>query len=503
MAAIEFTFGGGRNRLASLFAVAAFLTACEQPADSNRVEQTPLAPAEYDLAVVNVHVIDTLSGALRQNRTLFIDGDTIAAVAPSSDDAENRAARVIDGAGAYALPGLWDMHVHFRNGYAGTPDLANENAVFLRQYLGYGVTGVRDAAGDLPDAVREWRASVANGDMLGPRIFTSLQKIDGEDPAWPGSIPVTDDASAAAAMDALLADGADYIKVYSRITPEGYLAALRAAEARDAKTAAHMLFSVSFEDTIAAGLDSIEHTMYLLKAASPEDAEISDALRRGEFEGSAFARLADSFDETTARAVLTDAAERGVAVTPTLYIAYLLGYLDQDDHQSDERLNAVPARLRATYADRVARAARRDPDDIAFDHEMAAMESALARLAHESGMMLLAGSDSGASNSYAYPGDSLHQELRMMAEAGIPRIDVLRAATINGARWLGVADRYGEIAEGRAADILLLDANPLEDIENTRAIRLVIKNGELLDAEDLADLRALCHNQDPPIADCN
>lgn len=470
---------GFMNRIAPVLLIAAMLGGCDA-AESDR------RPA--DLILTGVNVIDVETGQVAADRAIVVAGGDILDIR-ASDDIEGFTAesvRAFDG--AFAVPGLWDMHIHLRGG----EDLAAANAVMLSRFLPYGVTGVRDAAGSLPDTVLEWREEAERGERLAPHIYTGLLKIDGPDATWPGSIAVDSEDDIAPALDRLTADGADFIKIYnSTISDDLYMAALEAAEARGLLTAAHIPFTVPFSDVMTAGLDSVEHAMYIHKAASPRDGEIAASLKAGEVagRGGVFGALIDSFDEAHARDVFRRMAAQGMAVTPTLYIDHLLSYLDTITHSNDRELAHIPPAIVETYQGRVARAANRSPEQIAAAHARIKETIALAPLLEEEGVLLMAGSDTGAYNSYVYPGDSLHQEMRMMAESGMTTLGVLQAATLNGPKWLGVDNRYGTLEPGKAADILLLNANPLDDIGNTRDMVGLVYRGDIVPMQRLESIR--------------
>lgn len=455
---------------------------------------TTAAPARsVDLVITGVNVIDVATGNIIPDRAIVISGDTIVEIRPTGDLSGIEAGRVVDHSGQYAMPGLWDMHIHLRG-----PGLVAENEAFLGQFLGHGITGVRDAAGDLAGAVAAWRREIAAGERLGPVIFTSLRKLDGKNAVWPGSIAIETVADIAPALDTLTGAGADFIKIYdSRLDPDLYLAILRQAEARGLRTSAHLPFAVAFEDALDAGLDNIEHALYLHKAASIRDREISAELKaarqtgRNTGFGTVFSALLDSFDRDRAMRIFAKMKARGMSVTPTLYVDRLLRFLDQDDHLGDPGLKQIPAAVIETYRRRVQAAARRTPQAIERDHRRMNATLGLMPLIREAGVMVLAGSDSGAFNSYVYPGDSLHRELALMVAAGFTPLDALRAATINGARWLAVDKRYGTLAAGKAADILILEANPLDDISNTRRAAALVTAGRYLDSDRLKSLRTL------------
>jgi imidazolonepropionase-like amidohydrolase len=445
-------------------------------------------------AVTNVTVVDVETGDLRQNETIVVRHGVIQAVGPSAAVPLPEAALVVDERGRYAIPGLWDMHVHIRGG----PALEAANEVWLRQYLAFGVTAVRDAGGDLPNAVLRFKPAIAQGKIYGPRIFTSLQKLDGPDGAWAGSIPVASVQDVGRALDQLQAAGADFVKVYDgSIAPDIYLAALREAERRGLRTAAHIPLSVPFEDAIEAGLDSVEHAFHLVKAANPDDRMASRRFASDgipiEFEPFfvAVSALGEEADEGHARHVFDEMKARHVALTPTLYIRRAWNRVrNEDDAEENLRFQAVPPEIRKTYAPAMEIFAGRTSSERASDERLEATGMRLTRIAAEEGVTILAGTDTGADNPLAYPGDSLHGELETLVDTGLTPLQALRAATIAPARWFGEEAQLGTIAKGKAADFVILDGDPLEDIRNTRSIVAVVQQGVFFDRGELDDLAA-------------
>ena len=200
-------------------------------------------------------------------------------------------------------------------------------------------------------------------------------------------------------------------------------------------------------------------------------------------------RFRENYEEDHARAMFTAMSEADMAVSSTLYILRVLTHLDTEEHQDDAELLHIPARIQNTYRGRVEAAARRSPQAIKDSHMLADAQMRILYQAHKMGVMVLAGSDSGAFNSFVYPGDSLHRELEVLVESGFTPQEALQTATINGARWLANSDRYGTLAPGKAADILLLSANPLDDIRNTRTQQALVRAGRYLDSAWLMKAR--------------
>lgn len=479
-------------RLFAVFAVLCAAAGCsgvEDPADTAAAETG-------GIVITGVSVIDVRTGGVVDNQSVAIRDGVVRYVGATTPGAFS-GAQVYDRQGRYVIPGLWDMHVHLRGG----AELAEENAVWLRQYLGFGVTAVRDGGGDLSDEVLTWRAEIAVGERLGPRIFTSLQKLDGpaSDWGWPGSIALAGVDDVGPALDDLERRGADFIKLYDgSMAGDVYLAAIEEAERRGLKTSGHMPLSVSFEDAIDAGLDGVEHEIYLAKAASPIDGavsrEVADALRNGDELSlmQTLIRLSDSGDPEQAQRTFDKMIASGAALIPTLHIGNLLENLtDASAHEDDAQLSEVPAGIRATFQERVSSRVERTPDEVGRDLALYAANRAVLETAADRGVTILAGSDTGAVNSYLYPGDSLHLELEELVSAGLTPLQALQGATLHAAKWLNQDERYGTVEAGKAADLVILERNPLENIRDTRSLVAVVQSGRYFDRGELAELRAL------------
>lgn len=446
-----------------------------------------LSAAPADVLVRDVTVIDVVDGERQPHRDLLLRDGRIASIEPHR---RRRAGgmRIVDGRGKFALPGLWDMHVHFGGGDA----LIGENADLLPLYVAHGITAVRDAAGDLAPSVFQWRDEIAAGKRLGPTIFTSGPKLEGIGSIWPGDLEVADGAQMDAALDRLAGWKADFIKITDdKLSPELFLLALDKAHARGWKTSAHVPMAVPVARASAAGLGSIEHMAYAWKAGAPDEAELSAEFAAGRLDANGvWRRVARSFEPEAALRAYRRLAANGTAVTPTLNGSRITAFLDQDDHAGDAYLAYIGPGLRQTYAWRVERAARDDAAAIAWRHERFERQASVLPLLQEAGVTILAGTDAGFLNSFNYPGIGLHDELALFVRHGLTPRQALQAATINGAAFLGRGKTHGRIAPGYAADLVLLDADPLRDIAHTRRIAAVILRGTVHDRAALDALLA-------------
>ena len=442
-----------------------------------------------DLLIRHATVIDVAGGKTVADQAIAVAGNTIRAVGPDGSISRRYTARSsVDATGKFVMPGLWDMHVHF----GGGPELIEENKNLLPLYVAYGVTTVRDCAADISPSVLEWRSAVAEGRLLGPHIFTSGPKLEGYKPLWKGTIEVGTPTEVNAALDRLQSMKVDFVKITDNtLKPDIFLYAVKEAKRRGMKTSAHTPYALTIVEAADAGLSSVEHVDYLIKAGSPKEAEIGAEYAAGKLSyGQASDSFVKTFDKGYAAGVYRELAKRHIAVTPTLNMGRILAYLDREDHSKDAALPYIGPGLRKTYEWRVDRAAKATPEQIAARHKEYELSKQVIPMLAEAGIPILAGTDAGYLNSFNYPGEGLHEELERYVEAGLTPQQALVSATITGPAFLGHSDRYGTLAKGKTADILILAANPLRDIKATRAIAGVVLHGQWLDRAALDALLA-------------
>lgn len=452
------------------------------------------ASHEGDVVIRQVTVIDVAAGVLQDNQAVVLRGDTIVAVGP--DVAINRTWRTkksVDGKGRFLIPGLWDMHVHF----GGGPDLIEENKALLPLYIAHGITTIRDASGDLPDQVLAWRKQIAAGTLSGPNLRTSGAKIEGIAPIWKGTIEVGSAADVDAALVRLQQrDKVDFVKITdSTLKPALFLYALTQAKARGMRTSGHIPMALTVAQAVDAGISSIEHLDYAYKAGVKDEAVIAADFAAGRIDRAEANRRIDAgFDVATAMAAYRKFAAKHVYVTPTLNGSRIIAWLDSDLHQNDPYLAYIGPKLRATYQWRIDRAARDDAAAIALRHARFQRVARILPMLAAAGVPIMAGTDAGFLNSFNYPGVGLHDELGLFVASGLTPAQALASATRTGPAWFGQLDRYGAIKPGMAADLVLLDRNPLQDIAATRAIHMVVLRGKTFDRDALnsmlADTRA-------------
>jgi hypothetical protein len=443
------------------------------------IRVTPAAVVARATVITHVTVIDVVSGSATPNQAVTIEGNRIARVFPSDNDAFPAGVTVVDATGKYIIPGLWDMHVHaFTSPESASTVGARAVDVYLPQYLSWGVTGIRDLGGWI-DTGMTVRRRVRMHEIQGPRIVAAGALIGGANrwaPPSPHAWVVTNSDSAAAKVDSLQRAGADFIKVHDFLTREVFFAV--AAEARRLRLplAGHLRPSVTLAEAVDAGQVGIEHVPIELVVAcagggSAEANAFYDQWINGGWPAfiRATADLWNARNLTTCARALERMKRAGVRVTPTMVL-----------RMQDSALAAlVPATQLSPAAKTICSQNLQDwgsvPDSLRQRYYRVVAE--IVGTIHRAGVPVLAGTD-GPGGCLA-AGWSLHKELENLVSAGFTPLEALRAATIEPARFLGVADSLGRVRAGMVADLVVLDANPLEDIRNTRRIAGVISDGRL------------------------
>jgi imidazolonepropionase-like amidohydrolase len=443
-----------------------------------------LAAEQADLIIRHATVVDVEHATTQADQAVVVRGNDIVAVGDDRSIAKAwNAPQRIDGKGRFLIPGLWDMHVHF----GGGPELVEENKALLPLYIAHGITTIRDCSGDLPTQVLQWRGQIADDSLEGPQLFSSGAKIEGIKPVWKGTLEVGSQADLDAALAQLKRDRVDFVKITdSTLTPPLFLAAVRGARANGLRASGHIPMALTVQQAVDAGISSIEHLDYAYKAGVRDEAAIAaDFAAKRIDRAEANRRLDAGFDRDTAMAAYRGFAAKGVYVTPTLNGGRILDFLDQDDHANDPYLAYIGPKLQATYQWRVERAAKAGQEQIAERHQQYHQVAAVLPMLQQAGV-----TDAGFLNSFNYPGIGLHDELSLFVKEGLTPAQALSSATRAGPSWFGTLDRYGGIAEGKAADLVLLDANPLQDIQATRAINTVVLRGHVYDRKALDALLA-------------
>jgi imidazolonepropionase-like amidohydrolase len=445
-----------------------------------------LACAPGTIAITNVTVIPMTGTAATPDQTILIRRGRIASIGPAHETAVPGKAEIIDGRGKYAIPGLWDMHVHAaREGRA---------RYFWPLFLAHGVTGVREM-GSYLDTLVLWRRTLERHPAAGPRVIWSSPMLDGSPASWTHAIALTSAAQARATVDSMHARGFDFLKVYERLPRDVYLAVAEQAARRGVPFAGHLPDGVDPVTAAEAGQRSIEHGSGIYVACIPGAAALLDSVRqnRGDTGGAAsrvqrlVSLLLGGPDEAACDRVLAALVANGTAVTPTMTVRRSYAIADTSLRHDPRARFAPPPLVARWVADAAAALARKPPEERDFDAAMFRRFVQFVGTMHRAGVTILAGTDA-SDEPFVYAGASLHDELELLVSAGLGPADALAAATARPAAFLGATDSLGTLEPGKVADLVILDADPLVNIANTRRVHAVVSRGRLIAAAAIASL---------------
>jgi imidazolonepropionase-like amidohydrolase/glyoxylase-like metal-dependent hydrolase (beta-lactamase superfamily II) len=433
--------------------------------------------ASETIVIHDVTVIDGTGAPPRAHADVVVRDGRIASLEAARGFAHPEAARVLHGSGKYLIPGLIDMHAHIagdvmdENGEPGDRWERDLALSFLRLLLRFGVTTVRDPGAIMPDALL-LRRLLRDGEVDGPRFFAAGRILTDSDFRPPGFVPVRDEAAVRDEIRWQAAAGVDLVKLYASMPPNLVAAAIAEAHGHGLPVTGH-LQRTTWTEAARMGIDGVEHAapwspVYLREA----DRETTAT---GMFRRVHWLRHLDdrSIDEMVAAL-----AEHHVAVDPTLMATMQTKFWADDPKWTrNPDLTLVPERVRKGWA---AGGFTKDwtPQQFAEAKKSWPILLGLIKKMHDRGVQLVAGTDTPT--PWIVPGPSLHDELKLLNEAGIPPLEVLKIATSNAARALRREHDFGAIRPGLRADLVLLSKNPLESIGNTRSIEAVIQNGAIV-----------------------
>ena len=417
------------------------------------------------LVFSHITVIDMTGAAPMSDMTVVITGDRISDIGKTGKIRVPRNAQLVDAGGKFLIPGLWDMHVHVSK--------AGENTLPL--FIANGVTSVRDMGGDYVQVLK-WRKEAADGTRLSPRIKTpgallesakNVERMKREgtvEPVDKFRIGIATPEEARKAVDLMAGLGVDFIKFRTVASPEVYKAIADESKAKGLMFVGHQFGTA--DSMIDAGQRSIEHYIFPPVITNPKHAEI-------------YKKMADS----------------GIYVVPTIVNAdksLLVSYADAklivDDTKGklDFRRKYLSGYLIEDWKEQLEE--RKEPSSI----DLAKLKEVLIKdlqEMHKAGVRMMPGSDVAV--MLIYPGYSLHDELGLLVKyVGLTPMEALVAATRNPAEFFGMQTTLGTVEKGKFADLVLLDANPLDDIGNTKRINGVVLNGRYFSKDSLGKMLA-------------
>jgi len=418
--------------------------------------------AETTLCIERCAVFDPESGAMLPEQTIVVRGERIVAVTPADQVTELPAdATRIDGRGKFALPGLIDAHVHVVH----VLDFAHVTGdEVLPLYLAAGVTSIRSTGDEVVAATLVARFAAAHP-ASSPRVFTCSPLLDGDPPIHRDvGRAVTDPAQVPALFDELLPWHVTTVKIYAGTGPDVGRAIIREAHRRGLFVTAH-LGKYSAQQAVADGIDGLEHIWSVFNYVIPP-----------QFSGQPGHRGTLDLDNSLCDALVAELARTKTYVDPTLTVFRNMILLSDVPEVRDSPDNGLaPARLRAFWPIYLQRTGCPQGGRLEERRREFAKYQELTRKLFRAGVPLLAGTD--APEPQVTPGFSLHEELERLVESGLPPAAALKSATLLNATALKQQAHLGSIAGGKLADIVLLNANPLDDVRHTRRIDLVVRGG--------------------------
>ena len=440
-----------------------------------------------EVIITNVNVIDVVNGTTVPSQTMTIDNGKINAIIPFSDSDEFNSEFVIDGEGKYIMPSLWDMHTHYTT--------SSEYNGFLNLFIANGVLGVRDLWGDLDS-----RDSITASNDLAPTIYLSGAIIDGSFTLLQGSLQPKNTEEAIKMVDSLHQNGADFIKVYDDISEDIYRAIATRCNELELPFAGHVPMAVKTEIASEMGQKSMEHLNGIWKSSTTQEKEI-DSLE-GDFKANFMSnnlpaaintfitisrKINSTFDEQETIQLAKILNKNGTYVTPTLITIDKHWSRKGGTYKSQEENKYIPDDLLQQWDPELNFPEKMFPP-IAWETGKELLNTSLqiTKILHDNDVSLLAGTDCGV--SYVIPGFSIHDELKLFVKAGLSNADAIKTATLNPAKYFNLSGSNGQATTGMNANLLLLDANPLDDISNTKKIYGVIRNGKYLNRNYLDKL---------------
>lgn len=451
------------------------------------------------VVLVGATLVDGTGGRPLRDSVIVLAGDRIVAVGGRHALPRPAGVRVIDLRGKYVIPGLFDMHAHWTVVEKIAPPLSVAN----------GVTAIREMWG-YPE-VRAVHERIESGEILGPRMVMASTIVDGPvSLLGPPAVFVRTPDEARAMVRQAKAEGAEFVKVYSYLSPECLLAVADESRRQGLTFAGHHVYRMSVGDASDAGMRSFEHLHGIPVALSWREDEFRQRIAETPMDPAnprAFFRVVRELERQATIDYSPDRAaaqyarwiRNGSWQSPTLTVNRVMSS-PAETYANDPRLKYMPAEAHAIWAAAVRVHAPVTSEEIAAHRDWLRLRYAMVGKMYEAGVPLLAGSDCG--NPYCFPGFGVHDELELLVESGLTPLQALSVATRDAARFLRREHNMGTITPGKVADLVVLDADPLTDIRNTQRIDAVVTRGRFIDRTErlqiLADVEAAA--QDPMTA---
>ncbi len=443
------------HRLFILFYV--LLLASCQPAPEQKKSSAIL--------ISDVSILDVLTGEIREHQSIEIDSGKIRHITGVLGDTKGFQT-VIDGKGKYVMPGLAEMHAHIPSPPVSKETV--EETLFL--YLSNGITTVRGMLGH-PSHL-ELKKLVADGDVLGPRIFTSSPSLNGN--------TVKTEEEAKVKVTQYQKDGYDFLKIHPGILRPVFDQIVKTAKDVDIPFAGHVPVDVGIRHALNSGYASIDHVDGFLEGLVPETRKVNP--RENGFFGYNFTMLADT---TLIPALVSLAKDNTVWIVPTQSLfERWFAPVSSDELLNEPEMIYMPVTTLTNWKIRKEQSMGKGTNfNVPQWERFNAIRLQLIKALQDNGHGILLGSD--APQLFNVPGFSIHHEIQGMLNAGLSPLQIIQSGTINPAIYFDQQEVFGQIKEGMVADLLLLRANPLEDITALKKLDGVMIGGRLIDRKTI------------------
>ena len=448
-------------------------------------------------AIKNITIIDPIDG-VSENMTIIIKDNKIVNIDKSKNINISPKSIIYDGTDKYIIPGLWDFHVHFAFIEELAPSMFN-------LFLGYGITSVRDTGGELK-FVKQWKDNSLKSPNISPRVKIAGPLIDGKMNVYDGSsksypklsIRNKNKDEILENLELLYKSGVDFFKAYEMLSPEQFLLITNYAKEKNMKVAGHVPLSMDVNSAVDAGLNSMEHLRNLELSISKNSDDLFNQrktllccsnISKGSELRSKIHNLqrmvaVSNLDTNKMKSVFSKLAKNKVSQTPTLNLYDgFSNYKFLDDNWT-KSFDYLPLKISNKWKSEISNFESLEPNE-----NSKAFSKLMMKIVYEMkkyNIEFISGTDTPI--GYQTPGYSLHDELSLLSKAGFSNLDVIYSATFAPAKYFGMEDTLGSIKPNRIADLIILNKNPIDNIDNTKDIWSVIKNGNYLDRSELDSL---------------
>jgi len=451
-------------------------------------------PESFKKTIINnVNIIDVETGNIAYNQYVLIEKSRISKIDSTKINVSDDAV-IIDGAGKYVIPGLWDMHTH-----------SNQHSEWLHHplYIANGITSVRDMSGQLNKKDSywvgskerlQWNKDVENNSRVSPKyVLQSSYQMDGEK-AIPEDEPSFFKLQNPSQVDSLLHfyknEKVDFIKVYQQLPKDTYKALAEKAPEYGLHLAGHKPMFLSLEEAINLGQKSFEHGRIFMYECFPEADSLKNPNHWKTYFSKSKAKIVQQFDSVQAKGLMQLMHQKNTYWTPTLQTLKFEASAHKNEFTDNENLNYITnvrKRLWWKYDTDHNKEKNLESEGISVSEQFYEASKKQVAMANKLGVPIMAGTD--VTDSYVFAGFSLHDELYELTRSGLSNLEALQSATIVPAKFSNQINDYGTIEIGKKADLILLDKNPLENIQNSKSIDAVFLNGVYYNKEKLKELK--------------